>query len=108
MEVTHEGDSKPKPLVAQHVFQVPEWENRVIGKKEEKTTSFFHSWSISAVQTSIGARLDAILPAHRKYLGRSRKTFLLIFSGLLLAIVALAVGLGIGLSGKSRYGRAKL
>jgi hypothetical protein len=48
------------------------------------------------------ARFDAILPAHRRYLGMKRKTFLIALGAAFLALLALIIGLAVGLSSK-RY-----
>lgn len=45
---------------------------------------------------------DRILPPHRRYLGRSRRTFLIAIGIAILCLLALIVGLAVGLSKKSK------
>lgn len=46
-------------------------------------------------------RFDRILPPHKKFLGRSRRTFLIILLVAVLCLLALVIGLAVGLSKKS-------
>lgn len=48
-------------------------------------------------------RFDNLMPAHRTYLGRSRKVFLIGVGIIFLCLLALILGLGIGLSKKNSY-----
>ncbi|KAF1813211.1 hypothetical protein P152DRAFT_374586, partial [Eremomyces bilateralis CBS 781.70] len=45
-------------------------------------------------------RLDRIVPPNRQYLGLRRRTFLIILVAIFLSLLALILGLSIGLSGK--------
>lgn len=52
----------------------------------------------------LSARLDAFMPAHRRYLGMKRRTFLIALVAALLALLALVIGLAVGLShGRSAW-----
>lgn len=44
---------------------------------------------------------DRILPPHKRYLGRSRRTFLIALLVALICLLALIIGLAVGLSKKS-------
>lgn len=48
-------------------------------------------------------RFNNLIPAHRTYFGRSRRTFLLGIAALFLCLLALILGLAIGLSKKHSY-----
>ena len=48
-------------------------------------------------------RFDRILPSHKRYCGRSRRTLLLAILALFLCLLALVVGLAVGLTRKSGY-----
>lgn len=58
----------------------------------------------SASRWAIADRFDRILPPHRRYFGRSRHTLLIVIGIAFLCLLALIVGLAVGLSGKSKYG----
>lgn len=52
----------------------------------------------SATGWALADRFDRLLPPHRRYFGRSRRTFLLILLALFLCLLALIIGLAVGLS----------
>src|SRR5580700_2048970 len=91
--------------------QVPEWEGIPLRSKRSyfsKSSLFSHAnppkerESIAPEpalpQSKPWGRFDALLSPHRRYLGRSRRTFLLIILAIFLCLLALILGLAIGLS----------
>jgi len=57
---------------------------------------------------SFSEKFDRIVPSNRKYLGRSRRTFLIILAVVLLVIIGLVIGLAVGLTvGRKGYGATK-
>lgn len=58
-----------------------------------------------ALGSAISRRLDNFLPPHKRYLNNriSRRTLLIIILAAFLSLLALIVGLAVGLSGKYRY-----
>lgn len=56
----------------------------------------------TATGWAIADRFDRILPPHRRYLGRSRRTFLIAILVAFLLLLALVIGLAVGLSKKSK------
>lgn len=50
---------------------------------------------------ALSDRLDRILPPHKRYLGRSRRTLLIALLVAFLCLLALIIGLAVGLSKKS-------
>jgi hypothetical protein len=50
---------------------------------------------------ALSDRLDRILPPHKRYLGRSRRTLLIAILVAFLCLLALVIGLAVGLSKKS-------
>ena len=58
----------------------------------------------SATGWAVSDRFDRMLPPHRRYFGRSRRTFLIIVLVILLALLALIIGLAVGLTkGSDKY-----
>lgn len=51
---------------------------------------------------TISDRFDRLLPPHRRYLGRSRRTFLIALLVVFVCLLALVIGLAVGLSNKSK------
>ena len=83
-------------------FHLPEWETtaRHRGEKQVRTSQN------SNVKQRIFLLFDRVIPAHRRYLGFSRKTACIAILVALLMLLALILGLAIGLSRKSRYASA--
>ena len=58
----------------------------------------------SATGWALSDRFDRMLPPHRRYFGRSRRTFLIIVLVILLCLLALVIGLAVGLTkGSNKY-----
>lgn len=51
---------------------------------------------------SLSDRFDRIIPPHKQYLGRSRRTLLIVIGIAMLCLLALIIGLAVGLSNKSK------
>lgn len=54
----------------------------------------------ASTRWAIADRFDRVFPPYKRYVGLKRRTFLLILLGAIIAVIALAVGLGVGLSKK--------
>ena len=80
-------------------FRLPEWETtaRHRGEKHAKTDQK------SSVRERTFILFDRVLPSHRKYFGFSRKIACIAIFILFVLILALILGLAIGLSRKSKY-----
>jgi len=61
-----------------------------------------------ALGWAITDRVDQILPPHKRYLGRSRRTLCIFIVFLLLFILGFVIGLSIGLTKKSKYTTRRL
>jgi hypothetical protein len=57
----------------------------------------------SATGWAISDRFDRVLPPHKRYFGRSRRVLLIAIGVIALLVLALIVGLAVGLSKKSKY-----
>ena len=85
------------PSIPDKEVQVPEWEHSGTLKDGAEQKSKRRG----TASGGISAKLDSVLPPHRRYFGRSRKTFLWILLALLLAVLALIIGLAVGLTKRS-------
>lgn len=75
------------------------WEN-----PEEGATKRRHihlGMGASTTGWAISDRFDRVLPPHKRYLGRSRRTFLIVLIVAFLCLLALIIGLAVGLTKKS-------
>ena len=82
-------------------FQLPEWETTARhhgGKGQHAQTIHESSLKERAV-----ILFDHVMPAHRKYFGLSRNIACIAIGVIVLLLLALILGLAIGLSNKSRY-----
>lgn len=89
---------EPLPVHAERRY-APDWELPQQGPSKPTRLRFRRR----AVEWAIADRVDRILPPHKRYLGRSRRTLLIFIAVLLLAILALVIGLSVGLTKKSTY-----
>ncbi|KAF2725720.1 hypothetical protein K431DRAFT_237783 [Polychaeton citri CBS 116435] len=79
--------------------EIPEWEQNAREAHKYSTNDARSQRSPFAV---LVAKCDAVLPPHRKYLGMSRKLFLWVLFGIIVALLGLIIGLAVGLTqGKS-------
>lgn len=77
--------------------QLPAWEHENVapvgdGKDAQPRGS---------TKATLRAKLDSIMPPHRRYLGMSRKIFLWVLLAAAIALFVLIIGLAAGLSSKS-------
>ena len=84
---------------AEKQYQVPEWEHTHAREANGAAKP------AAAPRATFASKFDAAMPAHRRYLGMSRKIFLWVLLAVILALLALIIGLAVGLS-KSRYNAA--
>jgi hypothetical protein len=69
---------------------------------ESKKNHNFMGAGTGATGWALSDRFDRILPPHRRYFGRSRKTLLIIILVAFLCLLAFIIGLAVGLSGGSK------
>lgn len=88
------NEKQDEPVLPTTRHQVPDWEPAAAGAN-------------GAVKRPIGEilrnKLDTVMSPNRKYLGMRRRVFLLVVAGALLALIALIVGLSVGLTAGARY-----
>lgn len=75
-------------------IQVPEWEHKAISHRNATPAEA----SRSTKQTALRYRFDAVLPPYKRHLGMKRRTFLIVLSVIVLALLALVIGLSVGLT----------
>ncbi|USW59393.1 Putative RlpA-like domain superfamily protein [Septoria linicola] len=80
--------------------QVPEWEHIAAAGADGSVKEDARA-PRQSTRDALSAKFDAILPPHRTYLRLSRKRFLIALTCSLLALLALIIGLAVGLSGSS-------
>jgi hypothetical protein len=74
--------------------EVPEWEHTNVSNSAGPTTQ--------STKPSLKKRFDTAMPPHKKYLGMKRNIFLLAILTAFLALLALIIGLAVGLTQKSK------
>jgi hypothetical protein len=81
--------------IADKEVEVPEWEHT--GAAIDNGTA------TRAPGSALRQKFDSAMPPYKKYLGMKRKVFLLVLLVAFLALLALIIGLAVGLSQKSKY-----
>ncbi|WPG99422.1 Hypothetical protein R9X50_00223600 [Acrodontium crateriforme] len=88
-------------------IRVPDWDDHAVSTSTTTITAN-HSKSASSFKTKAGQKFDAIFPPHKKYFGRfTRKVFLIGVAVMILAVLALVIGLAVGLSSQNNNKAAK-
>ena len=101
MSATHSVTRKPLPAhtaaPAAHEWEAPE-------EGEVKKSGFgIGAIGGSATGWVISDRFDRVLPPHKRYFGRSRRVLLIAIGVIFILLLALIIGLAVGLSKKSKY-----
>lgn len=92
--------AQPAPI------QVPDWDDHAIKRKPVASNADPPAYDTVATQekqSGFQAKFDSVLSPHRKYLGLTRKTFLIVAACAVLALLALIIGLAVGLTRHSSY-----
>lgn len=98
---TYDSPKEPLPAITKEnkaeAPLAPDWE------VPEEGTSRKQHFRVGGAATgwAIADRIDRILPPHRRYLGRSRRTLLIGILVVFLLLLGLIIGLAVGLSKKS-------
>ena len=90
--------STVSPLMAEmrsNKVSVPEWDQF---KAQETSTTTAVPAKHASHGTSFNARFDSILPPHKRYLRLSRRWFMIALGVVLLLLLALIIGLSVGLT----------
>ncbi|KAG9555291.1 hypothetical protein KCU77_g19000, partial [Aureobasidium melanogenum] len=96
--------TSPQQPLAEPTTIIPEWDsNAVQTHKAEVTTS--HLGNRPAAKAVLQEKFNAVLPKSRSYLGLKRRTFLIVLACILLALLALIIGLAVGLTRHSKGGQ---
>lgn len=77
---------------------VPEWESAGVQSRQTGPGTT----GKSTVLAGIKQRFDTMMPAHRKYVGMTRRLCLLVSLAIFLTLLALIIGLAVGLSRRSQ------
>ncbi|KAH0293805.1 hypothetical protein KCU62_g968, partial [Aureobasidium sp. EXF-3399] len=94
----------PQPLSepSAQVAYMPEWDNNA---KVGATATTSHTGNQSGGKIVLQEKFNAILPRSRSYFGLKRRTFLIVLACGLLALLALIIGLTVGLTKHTNSGQ---
>lgn len=101
MSALYEAPKEPLPAHTNGT-NAPDWE-----VPEEGSTKRTR-WRFGGAATgwTISDRFDRIVPPHKRYFGRSRRTLLIAICIIFLLLLGLIIGLAVGLTKKSKYALA--
>jgi hypothetical protein len=96
--------AQPSPAHLKEVETVKSVESgwNTLGEGQSKKKHNILGVGTGATGWALSDRFDRILPPHRRYFGRSRRTLLIIILVAFLCLLALIIGLAVGLSGGSK------
>lgn len=89
------SQTHPQPFADKQV-EVPEWEHSGTAAINAETTNH-------GTGSTLPQKFDSAMPPHKRYLGMKRNIFLLVLLATILALLALIIGLAVGLTQKSGY-----
>lgn len=82
---------------------IPEWDsNAVQTYKAGATATTSHTRSRAGGKTALQEKFNAVLPRSRSYFGLKRRSFLIVLACAVLALLALIIGLAVGLTKHSK------
>lgn len=84
--------------VADKEVEVPDWEHNPGGNENDTSAK-----PSASIVVTMRQKLDSIMPSRKKYLGMRRKIFLIVLLASTLALLALVIGLSVGLTQGSKY-----
>lgn len=84
--------------VADKEVEVPDWEHNPEGNENDTSAK-----PSASIVVTMRQKLDSIMPSRKKYLGMRRKIFLIVLLASTLALLALVIGLSVGLTQGSKY-----
>ncbi|KAF2805500.1 uncharacterized protein BDZ99DRAFT_466491 [Mytilinidion resinicola] len=91
---------KELPPTYQRNGPAPEWEAPL--ETGRKPTNI-KLGAFAGASTTLTNRFNRLIPPHKKYFGRSRRVFLICLGILFLALLALIIGLAVGLGHKKQH-----
>jgi len=86
---------QPPSEPSEQVAYMPEWDNNA---KVGATATASRTRNCSSGKAVLQEKFNAVLPRSRSYFGLKRRTFLIVLACGLLALLALIIGLAVGLT----------
>lgn len=82
---------------------IPEWDSNAVKTYEAgATATTSHTGRQSGGKAVLQEKFNAVLPRSRSYFGLTRRTFLIVLACAVLALLALIIGLAVGLTKHSK------
>ena len=97
---------QPKHHLQQHSAMASHTQSQSVADKEIEVPEWEHTDNTGANHPpgrNFQQNLDSAMPPHKKYLGMRRKVFLIVLVAAILALLALIIGLAVGLTRDSKY-----
>lgn len=100
MSMKAPAPTAPQSATEPTAVQIPEWDENA--KSTAATTTKTHSRGANGTKTLLQDKFNTILPRSRTYLGLTRRTFLIVLACAFFALLALIIGLSVGLTKHSK------
>ncbi|TIA60586.1 hypothetical protein D6C77_04050 [Aureobasidium pullulans] len=94
-----------QPLSEPNTIQIPEWDSNAVHTSKDGVATTSQPGAQHGGKAVLQEKFNAVLPRSRSYFGLKRRTFLIVVACAFLALLALIIGLAVGLTKHSKGGQ---
>ncbi|KEQ86498.1 hypothetical protein D6C78_05026 [Aureobasidium pullulans] len=94
-----------QPLSDPNTIQIPEWDSNAVHTSKDGVATTSQPGAHHGGKAVLQEKFNAVLPRSRSYFGLKRRTFLIVVACAFLALLALIIGLAVGLTKHSKGGQ---
>lgn len=91
-----------QPLSEPNTIQIPEWDSNAVHTSKDGIATTSQPGAHHGGKAVLQEKFNAVLPRSRSYFGLKRRTFLIVVACAFLALLALIIGLAVGLTKHSK------
>lgn len=91
-----------QPLSEPNTIQIPEWDSNAVHTSKDGIATTSQPGAHHGGKAVLQEKFNAVLPRSRSYFGLKRRTFLTVVACAFLALLALIIGLAVGLTKHSK------
>ncbi|CAD0028400.1 unnamed protein product [Aureobasidium pullulans] len=91
-----------QPLSEPNTIQIPEWDSNAVHTSKDGVATTSQPGAQHGGKAVLQEKFNAVLPRSRSYFGLKRRTFLIVVACAFLALLALIIGLAVGLTKHSK------
>ncbi|KAI4732044.1 hypothetical protein E4T49_00285 [Aureobasidium sp. EXF-10728] len=99
------ASTAPQQPLAEPTTIIPEWDSNAVQTYKAGVTATTQTENRPGAKTVLQEKFNTVLPRSRSYFGLKRQTFLIVLVCTILAVLALIIGLAVGLAKHSKGGQ---